>query len=326
MPRSRKASARRLVLAAAALLASIAPAASSILAEAPLHAGHAHRVSADQGLCGEPMDEWHSPLINGCATGHEHGDEPPSWIEQAGYAVRYSGLFNTSPMENTHKHAAMKGFSARLDDVEVYFRVHAASNVLDRSARYHSYEAWARDPAGAVSHWQGWYDTGDPTPGSSGRPRRQPGRSFPRPVIEVVDQGAWDRAIRCEQWYTVSAPWSWEFGWTICGSTTLYYATETDEQDITNWRLTGSVGGTRRMEASWFASNPHPTGTFYATQFGEVVSGLNDARCSDTTTRYGSTYQNVCLEQFIAPTMKQVSFPNNALQKTYDTTGVRVPN
>jgi hypothetical protein len=32
------------------------------------------------------------------------------------------------------------------------------------------------------------------------------------------------------------------------------------------------------------------------------------------------------LEQHIAPTMKQVAFPNNALQKSFDVRGVKMPN
>jgi len=276
------------------------------------------------GVCGEPMDTWHPPMVDGCATGHEHGDPPPEWIMDAGYEVKFHSHANTSPAENTAKHAAMKGFATTLDNVDIYFRVHASSNVLDRSARYHSYEVWARDPSGNVSRWQGWYDTGDPVMDRIPR-GEDPGR---RPVMLVVDQNAWDRGIRCEQWYAKTAGWSWDFGWTICNTTTIYYPGENEEQDQANWRLApdGSLGTTRRLEAAWYDFRSPARGAFVATQFGEIVSGMDDPRCSGTTTKHGETYDNVCLEQYIAPTMQKVSYPDNAVQKTFDSTGVQVPN
>jgi hypothetical protein len=289
----------------------------------PDHA-HGDHASGAVGVCGEPMDTWHPPVVDGCATGHEHGDPPPDWIMDAGYEVKFHSHANTSPAENTAKHAAMKGFATTLDNVDIYFRVHASSNVLDRSARYHSYEVWARDPSGNVSRWQGWYDTGDPV--TDRIPRGEdPGR---RPVMLVVDQNAWDRGIRCEQWYAKTAKWSWDFGWTICNTTTIYYSGENEEQDQANWRLApdGSLGTTRRLEAAWYDFRSPARGAFVATQFGEIVSGMDDPRCSGTTTKHGETYDNVCLEQYIAPTMQKVSYPDNAVQKTFDATGVQVPN
>lgn len=286
------------------------------------------------GICGESNDHWHPPVIGSCAAEHEHGDAPPAWIEQAGYHVSFHGHFNTSAAENTVKHAAMKGFTARFNDVDVYFRVHAASNPGDRSARYHSYEVWARDPAGGVSHWQGWYNSGDPRPWNEGGarvPRRTPALAAEsqRPLILVTDETALAQGIGCEQWY--SAPgepiWGWDFGWTICGSSTVYHPGENaDAFNVASWTPTGSVGDTRRLEASWYQFRPHPTGTFWATQFGELVTGPSDARCAATTTKFGVTYPNACLEQHIAPTMPQVSFPGNAVQKDFPSTGVRLPN
>jgi hypothetical protein len=291
------------------------------------------------GICGESMDMWHPPVVNGpngqpCATGHEHGDQPPSWIAQAGKQVMFHGHFNTSPAENTAKHAAMKGFTDRFNDVDIYFRIHAASNPLDRMARYHSYEVWARDPSGNVSHWQLWYNSGDPRSSAEGgsrvlrRASPLPAESQ-RPIILVLDEQSRREGIDCEQWY--SAPgepqWGWDFGWTICGATTLYSPTENaTAADLNTWITTGSAGLTRRLEAAWYGDRQHPTGTFYSTQFGEIVSGPSDARCSGTTTKFGTSYQNVCLEQYIAPTLPTVAFPNNASQKDFDGSGVRLPN
>jgi hypothetical protein len=287
-----------------------------------------------KGVCGESEDVWHPPVVTGpdgkpCNTGHEHGDAPPSWIAAAGYKVSFVGGFNTSALENTAKHAAMKGFSAKFGNTDVYVRVHAASNPLDRMARYHSYEAWARDPSGNVSHWQLWYNTGDPV--KDRIPRRQGVEPSQRPIMLVVDQTSWDQGIRCEQWYTGPGEpqWGWDLGWTICNATTLYVPGESlSASDQRTWKLApdGSLGGTRRLEAAWYSNRPHPTGKFYSTQFGEIVSGPTDARCSQTTTKFNVTYPNVCLEQYIAPTMQQVAFPGNALQKTFNTTGVKIPN
>lgn len=291
------------------------------------------------GRCGEPMDRWHPPVVTGpdgkpCYTGHEHGDEPPAWIAAAGYTVSFSGPFNTSPAENVDKHAAMKGFSTRLNGVDIYFRVHAASNPLDRMSRYHSYQVWARDPSGNVSFWQGWYNSGDPRPASEGGsrvPRRVIAlpEEAQRPIVAVCDATSIAQGIGCEQWY--SAPgepdWSWDFGWTICGTTTLYTPGENaTAYDISTWIPTGETGNTRRLEAAWYAFRNPIRGAFVATQFGEIVSGHNDPRCSGTTTRYGITYQNVCLDQYIAPTMPTVAFPGNADQKTYPDPGVTIPN
>lgn len=277
------------------------------------------------GVCGESMDAWHPPVVNGCATGHEHGDAPPAWIAAAGYNVAFHGSFNTSAIENTTKHTAMKGFSTRLNGVDIYFRVHANSNPLDRSARFHSYQVWARDPGGNVSHWQGWYDTGDPV--TARIPRRQGSETDQRPVMLVVDQTSWDQGIRCEQWYAFTAEWSWDFGWTICDSTTLFQPGENaTAADQSTWKLTGSLGNSRRLEAAWYSFRNHPTGKFYTTQFGEIVSGPNDPRCTATTTKFGTSYQNVCLEQYIAPTMVDVKFPGNAEGKTFDATGAKIPN
>jgi hypothetical protein len=281
------------------------------------------------GVCGESLDAWHPPVINGCATGMEHGDAPPAWLTAAGDHVLFHGAFNTSPIENTTKHAAMKAFSATFNGTDVYFRIHAASNPLDRSARYHSYEVFARDPSGAISHWEGWYNSGDPV--ADRIPRRTGGDPSQRPLILVVDQTSWNQGIRCEQWYSAPAQpaWGWDFGWTICNSTTLFQVGENaTAANQATWTPApdGSLGTTRRLEAAWYNSRTHPTGAFTATQFGEVVSGPNDPRCSGTTSAFGVTYTNVCLSEFIAPTMGDVKFPGNSLQKQFPAQGVHLPN
>ncbi|MCC7369104.1 MAG: hypothetical protein IT306_11815 [Chloroflexi bacterium] len=305
---------------------SVGPTTGAIQADE----SHEHEPAAAVGLCGESMDAWHPPTVDGCSTGHEHGDAPPAWLTDAGYSVSFHGAFNTSAMENTHKHAGMKGFLARFNDVDIYFRVHASSNVLDRAARFHSYEVWARDPSGGVSHWQGWYDTGDPIADRIPRTQSDPGR---RPIMLVVDRASWDNGVKCEQWYATTASWGWDFGWTICGINALFYPGEHLEQDRAFWKAPPDgpgVGGVRRLEAAWYgASMPgrdHPTGVFWATQFGQIVDGPEAPECTGQTVRAGQSYGNVCLEQFIAPSMSPVKFPNNAVQKDFDTAGAHAPN
>jgi hypothetical protein len=274
---------------------------------------------------GHDSRTWHPP------TDHEHGDAPPQWIMAAGYTVGFDqhGGFhgNTSATENTTKHAAMKGFAARFKGVDVYFRVHIASNVLDRMARYHSYEVWARDASGGVSHWQGWFNSGDPVADRVPRTQPDPGR---RPVVLVVDAASLANQIGCEQWYGATASWSWDFGWTVCGTTTVFYPGENDQPGTEHWRTTGANGAElRRLEAAWYDGSYgrfHPVGRFWATQFGEGVIGPNDPRCSMSTTKYGVSYQNLCLEQYIAPTMTEVAFPDNAVQKPFGVPGLRLPN
>jgi hypothetical protein len=311
---------------------------------------------ASGSLAGQPCPDalhdashWHPPVdpTTGCFFGHEHGDAPPQWIMDAGYMVSFDqhGGFhgNTSATENTAKHAAMKGYLADFKDYaggaqEVYFRVHMASNVLDRMARYHSYEVFMRDSTGAVSHWQGWFNSGDPV-----KDRliyngvNDPGR---RPIVLVQDETTFP-TVKDEHWYTrATAPWNWDFAWTV-NPTTFYHANEADNPDMSTWKPTGQLGTVRRFEPAWYGPDSKsapmrslgaPKGrTFYATQFGEIVRGPTAARCSGTTTMFGVTYQNECLAQYIAPTARSVEYTvpgGTARERVFPGIGlgVKLPN
>jgi hypothetical protein len=141
---------------------------------------------------------WHAP------TDHEHGDAPPQWatdFSQAhfGHGIVYGGDEASSPMEVTMKEHVFKGIAVNtVAGGDVYLRYHAGSNPADRAARYHSFELYYRDTSGAVSIWQGWYDTGDPNSTSARCPRRT--QPLPcenqRPIILVTDQAALDQGIR----------------------------------------------------------------------------------------------------------------------------------
>jgi hypothetical protein len=220
----------------------------------------------------------------------------------AGYEVRYDGPFSTGPMENTHKHAGHKGFAVRFHGVDLYFRVHASSVPMDRAGREHSYEIFARDARRAVSHWQGWYDAGDPE--DDRHPMRQ-GNPGDRPLIRVVDAASWREGgeDRCEWWYPQAPTWSWTWSWRICNAETLW---ERGETIASAARLTGGAGLERRLNASWLAQDS-PRGRFWATPRGELVDGPAARRCAEVT----------CLEQVIQPSMRLLRAPGNVAERVF---------
>lgn len=318
-----------------------------------LHVGVAQAAGSLNGQqCPASMHDasrWHAPYdsITECYYGHEHGDAPPDWIAAAGYklAFDHAGGFhgNTSSIENTTKHAAMKGYLADFTDYvggaqQVYFRVHIASNVLDRMARYHSYEVFMRDSTGAVSHWQGWFNSGDPVKDRLVyNALNDPGT---RPIVLTQDETTFPK-VKNEHWYVrAAAPWNWDFAWTM-DATTFYYKDEALNTDMSTWKPSGRLGTVRRMEPAWYGPDSKvastrtmaaPKGrTFYATQFGEIVSGPTSARCKGTTTSFGETYQNQCLPQFIAATARAVEAGvpgGNARERVFPGIGlgVKLPN
>jgi hypothetical protein len=316
-------------------------------------APHTHEAQAQTyPMCAPELHDashWHLPydVAHGCLFDHEHGDAPPQWIMDAGYMVAFDdhGGFhgNTSAAENAAKHPAMKGYLLDVQDYnggaqQIYFRFHIASNVLDRMARYHSYEVFMKDAAGGVSHWQGWFNSGDPvTDRVIYTGFNDPGR---RPIVLVQNEQTFPTA-KNEQWYArASTSWNWDFALSV-DPTTFYYEGENANTDRSTWRPTGRLGTVRRLEPAWYGPDSHyaasrtamaPKGvTFYATQLGEIVSGQTDPRCSGTTTAFGSTYPNVCLPQFIATTAKAVEFSvpgGNARDRVFPGIGlgVALPN
>jgi hypothetical protein len=302
-------------------------------------------VAAQTPVC-PPDDVWHAP-----ACGHEHGDAPPPWIADAGYNAGFDdhGGFhgNTSAQENTTKHRSMKGMLATFGAQQVYIRVHFASNVLERMSRYHSYEVFIRDAVGAVSHYQGWMNSGDPSGGGTGRRSRAVADNGVRPIVLVTDQASLQLGRECEVWYTVTSAWGPDLGWTICGSTSMYYTQENQypEYEIPlcdyGYRAPTCKGSDRELEFSLYVTgstyaasrgNLVPKNVhFYATQFGEGVAGLSDPRCQQgaTTEKFGMAYQNICLEQYVADSLRAIEngIPGgNRFRKNYDVTGVTYPN
>jgi hypothetical protein len=281
------------------------------------------------GVCGESLVEWHPAVISGCQTGHEHGDAPPAWataFSQArfGHGVIYGGDEASSAAENAMKHQAFKGIRATSNaGGQVYLRYHAASNPMDRMARYHSYELYYRDTAGNVSFWQGWYDTGG----------RCPRRSTPlecedyRPIILVTDETSFDQGIQFEQWYahpvSDAGRWAWDIGIGIGASSTFYRENENEHaHDIHSWVQTGELGLTRRVDGFWYLGRSEG-GTNLVGDFCAVAATGEVVDCMAPG----------ALAQYIAPTLGQdallefgirrISF---LVQKQFNGAGVTLPN
>ncbi len=274
---------------------------------------------------------WHPPAhSSGCFYGHEHGDEPPAWV----YASRWMPMFShpgNTPGENLYKHTGFKGFSLRDDGVEVYVIMHLDTTPSGHVSRFHSYQVWARDPAGRVSYWNLWADFGEgDNPGPNVRPVDTCGG--PQSVRPIMAVNFPECPIAFENWYSRAGTpeWGWDLGFNVKPQ---YYhgpargqSSNPDLSAMNTWLPTGFLNDTRRIELAWYAFRPHPTGRFYSTQFGEIVSGPNDPLCGTYRTVGGRAYRVLCLEQYIAPTMRTVSFPGNSVQKTYDVRGVLLPN
>jgi hypothetical protein len=283
-----------------------------------------------RGVCGESNDVWHPPVVNGCAAGHEHGDAPPQWAVSSRWMPMFTHPGNT-PNENILKHTSFKGFSGSFNGVDVYVIMHLDSNPSGHTSRFHSYQMWARDRSGAVSHWDGWLDFG--AGDSAGPTVRRFGcddTESVRPVFAVNARGCNGGRLQFENWYPRAAgyqgqaPWMPDFGFNLSAN----YYLGGDPNDRSTWPAveTGNSNGTRRFEVAWYANRSSQRGGFYATNFGQIVSGPNDRVCGTTRTVGGKTYPVLCIEQFIAPTLSTVQFPNNSVQKSYPMTGVVNPN
>lgn len=268
------------------------------------------------------MARWHAPGGHDGVAAHEHGDAPPSWVTGA----MFDHAANT-PQENAlpHKHSAFKGFAATLKGVELYFIFHWDTNPGGHANRFHSYQAWARDGQGGISHWSGWLDFGagnntGPTVVTSCQSQT------PRPVMIVNAAGC---PLVFETWYAANIPFGWDVG--LSASHTYYLGGVAT--DPATWVPTGGLNLTRRIEVAFYADRyqfavdsawPDILGAdwdygdpFWATQFGQIVSGPDDPLCG-TSVAYGTrSYTVLCLEQRVSPTLPTVAFPGNAVQRTF---------
>jgi hypothetical protein len=328
---------------------------------APTMTPAATSTPSGSGTCAvHDPNAWHGTTgPGGCTYGHEHGDAPPSWATLA-----FNGPFNTSAIENgpapsddmptmTGKHNAMKGaLGPQTSNGQFYVRYHAASNVMDRMSRFHSFELWYKDSAGGVTHVSGWINSGVPTrfgdgtAGAGGRRNVSSNEIDIRPEVEVVtSMFGFNNLNPSEHWYfypigpTATGSWQPTIS-VLMDATTLDFANEAANPSMITWQRTGALGTSREITVTWGprgGDNLPPFGVpFWSTQFGEVVSGPSDPRCTGQTSYPArptatfhpfdvpETFNNVCLQQFLSATIP--GFIEDTAYRDYSTTGIRLPN
>lgn len=304
------------------------------------------------GECGENMMVWHAPTVNGCATGHEHGDAPPAWVMNSGYQPMFMHAMSTSAIENTLKHACMKGYAQPngAANTEWYLIHHGCSMPFDRLSQYHSWQLWIREKAnGNLTYLSGWVDYGDPKNVADG------GNRVPTSQFDEQHNGAliYQGIVRvdtrttpvCEQWYSAvggftnkdDGYWQPDFAWLACGSVTAYTAAERaaaagnppagyDPYNPANWVLTGGLGFDRQIDFSIYDDRiaDKRGRTFWHDQFGTEMTGANDPRCGQNVVGGdGKTYVRQCVENKVSPTLGTVK---DILRKNYFAEDVHAPN
>ena len=267
---------------------------------------------------------WHPPGSHGDRPAHEHGDAPPQWVLDAGYDPQFDHPGNT-PGENHPywKHTAFKGWSGRFGSQDWYGVFHLDFNPGGHVSRFHSYQLWIRDASGAVSHMHGWLDFGEGNNTGPNLVLQCEGDDNVRPIISPPSL---DCPVSFESWYARAgqAGWMPDFGFNINPN---YYAGG-DPTDPSTWISTGYVRNLlRRIEFAWYPARSTQRGEFYATQFGDIVSGPNAPACGSTRTIGTRVYDVVCLRQYIAPTLRGITFPGNSIQREFPGDGiVTLPN
>jgi hypothetical protein len=261
---------------------------------------------------------------------HEHGDPPPEWannwsVSEFGHGVVYGGDEQT-PNEDLLKPWFFKGYHTAFYGGEQYFRMHMGTGPLSQGGIFHSIEVYMLDPDGGVSFVQGWIDfaAGMETTNYFQRPdgcddpdfRGAPAAGRPRMIIN--SEYCYDKfgVFNFESWYSDFHSLLPLTG--INSQDTFFFSGEPAPD--------GNLGLTRRIEASW-SPDGWPVGWFYADQFGNEVSGADDAVCGTAVSVHGQTHIVKCLPQYIADTAISFQFPGNDVQKTFPGAGiVELPN
>ena len=271
---------------------------------------------------------WHPPGAHGDRPFHEHGDAAPQWVTAAGYSPMFAHMGGT-PGENLPywKHTAFKQWAGTFNGQEWFGVFHLDFQPGGHVSRFHSYQLWVRDSSGAVSAISGWLDFGT---GNSTGPQvvETCGQdSDVRPIMLVNRSGC---PVRFENWYARaggSGDWAPDFGFNINPN---FYAGG-DPANPATWTPTGGVRNLeRRIEFAWYLGGsgirPAPRGEFYATQWGDLVSGPADPVCGTQRTYGDRSYTVLCLRQYVAPTVQPMTFPGNAVQRRFPGEGVALPN
>lgn len=272
---------------------------------------------------------WHDPGAHGDIAAHEHGDESPQWLLDAGYVPAFDHVANT-PNENAlaHKHTSMKGWAGRFNNVDWYGIFHLDFNPGGHVSRLHSYQLWLRDNTGAVSHMHGWVDFGED---NNTGPNLIVACTADNPTRPIMLPRVQNCPFHFENWYARAgqAEWMPDLGFNINSN---YYAGG-DAADPATWSPIfandATINLTRRIEFAWYAGRSDLRGDFWTTQFGDSVSGETDPLCDGLHTRTVGTrtYTILCLKQTIQPSLPTIQFPGNSIQRQFPGSSVvRLPN
>lgn len=266
---------------------------------------------------------WHAPGSHGDRPAHEHGDQAPQWVYDAGYEPLFDHHANTLNENLAYwKHTGFKGWAGEFNGVKWYGIFHLDFNPAGHVNRFHSYQLWMKDASGAVSHIHGWLDFGSENNTGPNLSVRCVNELDVRPIISV-------NSVRCpvefESWYGKGGVgWTPDIGFNINPN---YYAGGDINNPATWTSINGNVNSTeRRIELSWYAFRSEQRGRFYATQFGDIVSGPNDPICGTQRQIGERIYPILCLEEYIAPTLTTIGFPGNNIQRRFPGSNLVLPN
>jgi hypothetical protein len=277
-----------------------------------------------------PIDmTWHAPgIAHGDRPAHEHGDPVPQWVRDAGYNPVFGGMSST-PAENmlNYKHTAFKQWTGRFSGQDWFGVFHLDFQPSGRTSRFHGYQLYVRDATGAVSAITGWLDFGT---GNSTGPQVVPicgNDTGTRPVMTPSRVGC---PVQFESWYARAGgngDWAPDFGFNI--NPNYYHGG--DPVVPSTWTPTGGIRNLgRRIEFAWYLGGggirPALRGEFWATQWGNIISGPNDPVCGTQRVYGDRSYTVLCLRQYIAPTIQPMTFPGNAVQRLFPGDGVVLPN
>lgn len=292
------------------------------------------------GTCGESLHDWHPQFIGQCNTGHEHGDAPPLWTHEAPQHPHFTHPGGT-PNENILKHSSFKGFHVTLSGVETYIVAHLDTHPNGQQTRSHSIQVWFRSsPVSYITQWLDFGEGDNLLPNLAAAENICATAVFRRPIIQVNFPDC--VGLNSENWYARNGPaWSFDIGFNVSPQ---YYGgpqqgtlSSGNLADFQSWLPTGIWNTLRRVELAWYrdryiqhlqaAGVPLFT-TFYATQFGDVVSGPDDPVCGTERFTRGRTFTVLCLPQFVAESLPTISSGTgiNAVEKLYPNAGLTLPN
>jgi hypothetical protein len=297
---------------------------------------------------------WHSPGSHDGLNAHEHGDEEAKCVkdfyaenaEVLGVDHLVYGGDEGTPNENLYKHQGFKGYVTDFGENQnkntlEYTRNHLMDTPLGVVGVFHSMEFYECLNGKVVAFVQGWqnFAAGDTFTGESTNYFQGPDgcddpnpllRPFPgngRPVIRVNTLYCQEQGIVLfGNWYGDFHPLLPTTGFNIAPS---YLTFEGESGDPSTWiEVEGNnQSRTRRVEIT-FDPLGKPTGWFWANQFGEIVSGPDDARCGQVVMAQGQPQTVLCLPQYISPNAYLIDYKgnSNAEQRTFPGAGITLPN